>query len=631
MDITKIDYVGVLPSNEEIQNNGIGRDTVFINANDALQFNVKIISQTPGELPNIKFFVGYSNKFPEFHDNKAFNEDERIAEYYEELDKWFIGFNYKMNNNGFPVLDRIMKKSKLSTYKPGNTYVSVPTYRKDGKLESENFIYGTLEDLLLRIKENKYLGTIEGFVNDKSTPQYIIWDDGEDKYAIGIFNDHKYAHGGFCFNYDQLKYIKFEEKWYDEIFDFEENKKITYVESEVNKEIILKLDATSPIDTVENQLDKVKEIEVATNTEDLRTEETLINQFELIAKNEGLYYDRKDLINFHTAVKTNALVILAGMSGTGKSRLVRCYAKALGIIEDEGFKVIPVRPSWNDDSDLIGYVDSMHMVYKASDNGFVKFLLNASNENNKDKLYIVCLDEMNLARVEQYFSQFLSILEMPEKERKLELYDASITLYNSAEYKREIEIKDNIKFIGTVNMDESTFHFSDKVLDRANVIKLNVLPYVNWEPISVTEKAKIMQYNWTYAQYKEYIKKENAIPLMERERLFIWEIHKLFNKVNKNLGVGPRIIRKIDSYLENLQKGLELSRKEALDIQFVQRVLTKLRGPKEQLQSVFIESEGNERTIYSILEEYHDISDFSRTKAVLDEKRQELKIYGYTL
>lgn len=97
---------------------------------------------------------------------------------------------------------------------------------------------------------------------------------------------------------------------------------------------------------------------------------------------------------------------------------------------------------------------------------------------------------LNLARVEHYFSQFLSILEMPEKSRILRLYasEYETRLYNSDKYKSTVKIGNNIRFIGTVNIDESTFHFSDKVLDRANVIKLNVIPYTEWKATEVTTK-----------------------------------------------------------------------------------------------------------------------------------------------
>ena len=107
---------------------------------------------------------------------------------------------------------------------------------------------------------------------------------------------------------------------------------------------------------------------------------------------------------------------------------------------------IPVRPSWNDDSDLLGYVDLVHMVYRASDSGFVDFLVRAQKEENKDKIFMVCFDEMNLARVEHYFSQFLSLLERPTNQRELQLYDKQYSgrLYNSAEYPYRIKIGDKM-------------------------------------------------------------------------------------------------------------------------------------------------------------------------------------------
>lgn len=94
-----------------------------------------------------------------------------------------------------------------------------------------------------------------------------------------------------------------------------------------------------------------------------------------------MFYNIKDFVNIHTALKCNSLVILSGLSGTGKSAIVDIYAKALGINtnannpDENRLLFIPVRPSWNDDSDLLGYVDLVHMVYRASDSGFVDFWL----------------------------------------------------------------------------------------------------------------------------------------------------------------------------------------------------------------------------------------------------------------
>ncbi|MPM11689.1 hypothetical protein SDC9_58039 [bioreactor metagenome] len=630
----EINYVGVLASDEDVQASGSGKYSVFVNQSDVLQFNVKLISRNPGKMPDVRFFVGYSNKFPMIADTRDFIEESRVENYKNELSKYLLGFTYKINFKGFPIIEKIMLKDKVNSFTEGKTYFSVPTYRIGNIIKGENFAYSSLSVLLERLKMNRYLGIIDGFVTDSDTPPFLIWDDGIDKYAVGIFDEHKYSQDGFSLKFKKLKYVQFAEHWYEEIFDFADNKAITYIKTEIYKEIMISLENSEVYYEIKENVEENKNHNNENSCEEILSEEYLIEQFELIARNEGLYYDRKDLINFHTAMKTSQLVILSGMSGTGKSRLVRCYAQALGIA-DNGYKMIPVRPSWNDDSDLIGFVDSMHMVYRPSDTGFVELLQNASEEINKNSIYLICLDEMNLARVEYYFSQLLSILEMPEKSRILELYDSDMKgkLYNSSKYKREITIGENIKFVGTVNIDESTFHFSDKVLDRANVISLNVVPYITWKPIDASDKSKIKGNPITLDDYQKFvIKRDNKIQLSEREISFLWEIHLLFNKVNKNLGVGPRIVSRIGIYVENVPKALELTRKEAFDLQIVQRVLTKLRGPKEQLKGILdMDSNSEFSSFYSIIEKYKDVSEFKNTIETLEVKKQELEVYGYTL
>ena len=137
------------------------------------------------------------------------------------------------------------------------------------------------------------------------------------------------------------------------------------------------------------------------------TEKDFIDRLTDTASRAGLLYNQKDLINFHMSVKSSRLVILAGMSGTGKSGLVRLYGKALGIPE-ERICFLPVRPSWMDDGDILGYVDMKNLVYRSADTGLAELLIDASQHT--DKLYIVCFDEMNLARAEPYFAQFISAL-----------------------------------------------------------------------------------------------------------------------------------------------------------------------------------------------------------------------------
>ncbi|NRR23658.1 AAA family ATPase [Brevibacillus sp. MS2.2] len=350
----------------------------------------------------------------------------------------------------------------------------------------------------------------------------------------------------------------------------------------------------------------------------------------------GLAFDLKDLYNFHTSVKSAKLTILAGMSGTGKSKLVQAYSRALRLDP----LIIPVRPSWSDDADLIGYVDSMNMVYRPGDSRLINTLIQA--ENDHKNLYIICFDEMNLARVEHYFSQFLSVLEMDANDRKLRLYNPELSdrLYNHIQYPSEVKIGENVLFIGTVNLDESTYHFSDKVLDRANVIELGIIPFKQMRDIIEEQKDKIDRKftNWSFQDFNGFRnrskdnKEKEKVELTDIEVSFLWDIHIDLNRTNKNLGIGPRIVRQIDTYLKNLPANQYLTRKQAFDIQIKQRILTKLRGPEDQLKDLLSLHEG--QLIGKLQEQilkYKDVSEFEVTRNTLIQKAKELSSNGYTV
>lgn len=198
-----------------------------------------------------------------------------------------------------------------------------------------------------------------------------------------------------------------------------------------------------------------------------------------------------------TAIKSKPFLLLAGISGTGKSRIVRELARACW---DEGseeykaqkpknFAMIQVKPNWHDSSELIGYVSrvSGEPVYVAGD--FLKFIAKAWE--NLDVPHFLCLDEMNLAPVEQYFAEYLSVIESRKNENGEIVTDAIIEkcveqwyfdltakLTTNDEVRTRfmnegIAIPQNLIVVGTVNMDETTFSFSRKVLDRAMTIEMN--------------------------------------------------------------------------------------------------------------------------------------------------------------
>ncbi len=195
----------------------------------------------------------------------------------------------------------------------------------------------------------------------------------------------------------------------------------------------------------------------------------------------GFDFSERLQMAFHTAVKTSdisCLTVMAGVSGTGKSALPRLYAKAMGI----NFLPIAVEPRWDSPHDLFGFFNYMENRFESTMLGraLVQFdAFGAQPGELKDQMLMVLLDEMNLARIEYYFSEFLSRLELrrdidlnkPEDFQKVstEIFSGSRDNENRAEPIR-LFAGSNILFVGTMNEDESTQSLSDKVIDRANVL-----------------------------------------------------------------------------------------------------------------------------------------------------------------
>lgn len=199
-----------------------------------------------------------------------------------------------------------------------------------------------------------------------------------------------------------------------------------------------------------------------------------------------------------TAMKSKPFLLLAGISGTGKSRIVRELARACWDEDSEeftaqkpkNFEMVQVKPNWHDSSELIGYVSRINKdpVFVAGD--FLKFIAKAWE--NSDIPYFLCLDEMNLAPVEQYFAEYLSVIEsrkcydngsvktdpILKKADEQWYWDLTSKLTGNDDIRKRfnsegIAIPQNLIVVGTVNMDESTFSFSRKVLDRAMTIEMN--------------------------------------------------------------------------------------------------------------------------------------------------------------
>lgn len=348
-----------------------------------------------------------------------------------------------------------------------------------------------------------------------------------------------------------------------------------------------------------------------------------------------LLLDQDDIVKLHTSIKSNLLTILAGLSGTGKSRIIRAYAEALGIDKnsENRFKFISVKPSWQDDSDLLGFADTISNNYRPSDTGLVDTLIDA--KKNSDQIYLIVLDEMNLSRIEYYFSQFLSVLERDSDERYLTLYSDYLEarLYNSSTYHARIMIPENVRFIGTMNIDESTFELSDKLIDRANIIELNTVPFYEIENMKLENlKQKQEEKNWHKFPVSLLNHSAHDIKLNTTQLNFLWELHEALNHELPNIGVSWRNVKFIEKFLNRLPSNYFKKIDEAFDWQVSERILTKLRGTDTMLSNLISYNEKDHKLngkIIEILDKYADLSQFEVSRKVLQVKVRELVVNGY--
>ncbi|MDK7436933.1 MrcB family domain-containing protein [Bacillus paranthracis] len=309
-------------------------------------------------------------------------------------------------------------------------------------------------------------------------------------------------------------------------------------------------------------------------------QQSIIDHVSSYIQSKGFFYEKNDLVNFFLSLKTKPFVILSGISGTGKTKIVQWFAESLGATEENGqFTLIPVRPDWSDSSDLLGYVN---LQGEFQERPLIKVLENA--DANPNRPYFVVLDEMNLARVEYYFSDFLSVIESRKwKDGKIvtsPVIPKSIT-------NKHITIPSNVYIIGTVNMDETTHPLSKKVLDRANTIEFNTvnLDYFNFLMDVEEKEAEIVSDSSLATKYlhlKECFK-ENEDLVRNISNILI-EVNKTLETVGAQ--VGYRIRDEICFYMAYNEQGKLLSFDEALDYQIYQKILPRLAGSDGRTEEV---------------------------------------------
>jgi energy-coupling factor transporter ATP-binding protein EcfA2 len=200
----------------------------------------------------------------------------------------------------------------------------------------------------------------------------------------------------------------------------------------------------------------------------------------------NLHFTDWQLATFYTALQTKGFVILSGISGTGKTKLAQHFAALLPQPTDSNnWLFVPVRPDWRDSKSLLGYFNPLTGTYEWTP--FLRFLLRAaqSYRDGDGLAWFVILDEMNLAHVEYYFADLLSVLESGRDGEGWTREPLRLLYPDDAEGDlppRELRLPPNLYIVGTVNVDETTHAFSPKVLDRAFTLELTEADFANYPP-----------------------------------------------------------------------------------------------------------------------------------------------------
>lgn len=347
---------------------------------------------------------------------------------------------------------------------------------------------------------------------------------------------------------------------------------------------------------------------------EMSLEKEKLTQIKSFITNRGFTYKDNLIENLYLSLKAKPFVILAGTSGTGKSKLAKLFAESI----KAEYKLVPVRPDWSDSSDLFGHLDLEGKFIPGAITDFI-----AKANNNLSKPHILCLDEMNLARVEYYLSDYLSVIETRRVQDGKIVTDPVLTKESfgkdttAFEKYGELSLPENLYIIGTVNMDETTFPFSKKVLDRANTIEFSNVD-LSFPDFSSMESANPLDnINNDFIKSKYLILKD-CLDYQSELSSLCEELEKVNQILAKaNLHVGYRVRDEIVFYTLNNKIEQLIDDDKALDNAIMQKILPRIQGSsntvKEMLYELFkyclgdtrgiqIEQDTGSESLFNILE-----------------------------
>ena len=286
----------------------------------------------------------------------------------------------------------------------------------------------------------------------------------------------------------------------------------------------------------------------------------------------GLIYSSTLIKRLAFSLMAKPFVILSGLAGSGKTQLALVFAKCLSENVEEQVCTVSIGADWTNREPLLGYPNALKSgEYVLPESGVLQLLMRANEDPSKP--YFLILDEMNLSVVERYFADFLSAMESGEK---IKLWDNE-----EGNVPKEIELPKNVFIIGTINVDETTYMFSPKVLDRANVIEFKIAAdemedYLGKKVNINLESA----YSACANMADDFVNKTNIqVEKDEKNKDVLLSFFKELKEVNAEFGY--RTVNEISRYL-HFSDG-ELTADSAIDTAILQKLLPKLHGSRKKL------------------------------------------------
>lgn len=294
----------------------------------------------------------------------------------------------------------------------------------------------------------------------------------------------------------------------------------------------------------------------------------------------GFLYSEENIANLYLSLRSKPFVIISGISGTGKTKIVQLFAESVGATEDNGqFKLISVRPDWSDSSDLLGYKNLQDQFVE----GQLTEIVKRAHEYPALPHFVV-LDEMNLARVEYYLSEFLSIMESRRVDEDGQIVSSPLVTTNDGAF----SLPNNLYIIGTVNMDETTHPFSKKVLDRANTIEFNEIR-LNHFTMFEEDKEEVAAVRVGNEQFEsKYLYLKQAYG---DNKALIQKVSAQLEKINEQLQtiyaqVGYRVRDEICFYMLYNDEMKLLSEEQAFDFCVMQKILPRISGADSTVEDL---------------------------------------------